>query len=151
MIWISLSTSIENALGESHIFTTGSFDITTGLGTTTVEDCTGAVLMCAGVDPVIGTPDATSDYIAANLDASDPDNITWDVIFTLTVPGFGDADSNSSFNAVLGSNCTDSDNDGYSVEGGCCGTVDCDDSDPDIHPVKPKSVMTEKTITVMEV
>jgi hypothetical protein len=90
--------------------------------------------MCAGVDPLIGTPDATSEYTASNLNASDLDCITWDVIFTLSVPGFGEADSNSGFNAVLGSNCTDSDKDGYSVEGSCCGPVDCDDSDPDIYP-----------------
>jgi len=90
--------------------------------------------MCAGVDPLIGTPEATSEYTAANLDASDLDCITWDVIFNLSVPGFGEADSNSSFTAVLGLNCTDSDGDGYFVEGGCCGTVDSDDSDPDMYP-----------------
>lgn len=30
--------------------------------------------------------------------------------------------------------CTDSDDDGYSVEGGICGPVDCNDNDPDINP-----------------
>jgi len=133
-LYFTIDQLIENALGETHIITSGSFDLTTGLGTSTVENCFGPTLMCAGVDPLIGTPDATSEYTASNLNASDLDCITWDVIFTLSVPGFGEADSNSSFTAVLGLNCTDSDGDGYSVEGGCCGTVDCDDSDPDIYP-----------------
>lgn len=30
--------------------------------------------------------------------------------------------------------CTDSDGDGYYIDGGDCGPVDCDDSDPDVHP-----------------
>jgi len=130
----TIDQEIQNALGSSHIITTGSFDLTTGLGTSTVMSCSGVVLVCASVDPLIGTPDATSEYTASNLNASDLDCITWDVIFTLSVPGFGEADSYSSFTAVLGSNCTDSDKDGYSVEGGCCGNLDCDDSDPDIYP-----------------
>jgi hypothetical protein len=130
----TIDQEIQNALGISHIITSGSFDLTTGLGTSTVENCIGPTLMCSEVDPLIGTPDATSEYTSSNLNASDLDCITWDVIFTISVPGFGEADSNSSLTAALGSNCTDSDKDGYSVEGGCCGTVDCDDSDPDIYP-----------------
>jgi hypothetical protein len=133
-LYFTIDQFIENALGETHIITSGSFDLTTGLGTSTVENCIGPTLMCAGVDPLIGTPDATSEYTASNLNASDTDCIAWDVIFTLSVPGFGEADSHSGFTAVLGSNCTDSDKDGYSVEGGCCGIVDSDDSDPDIYP-----------------
>ncbi len=31
-------------------------------------------------------------------------------------------------------NCTDADGDGYAVEGGACGAVDCDDTDPRVHP-----------------
>jgi hypothetical protein len=30
--------------------------------------------------------------------------------------------------------CTDSDNDGYAVEGGACGLIDCNDNDASIHP-----------------
>ncbi len=30
--------------------------------------------------------------------------------------------------------CTDSDGDGYSIEGAGCGAVDCDDTDPDVNP-----------------
>ena len=30
--------------------------------------------------------------------------------------------------------CTDADGDGYSIEGGSCGAIDCDDSNPDINP-----------------
>jgi len=124
-----IDNHIENALGESHIFTTGSFDIATGLGTTTVRGCTGAVLMCAEVDSVIGTPDATTPYIAVNLDATDTDNISWDVISVLTVPGFGDADSDSSFTAVLGSPPVVSENCSNGVDDDCDGYIDSDDSD----------------------
>ena len=31
-------------------------------------------------------------------------------------------------------NCTDADNDGYAIEGGECGPVDCDDSAPGVNP-----------------
>ncbi|MBN2106963.1 MAG: putative metal-binding motif-containing protein, partial [Deltaproteobacteria bacterium] len=65
---------------------------------------------------------------------SDPDCITWDVLFSIDVAGFGEADSASSFAAALGANCTDSDGDGWFAEGGCCGAADCDDSDPDVNP-----------------
>jgi hypothetical protein len=140
----TIDQAIQNALGRSHIITTGAFDLTTGLGTSTVEQCVGPTLMCAGVDPLIGTPDATSEYSALNLDVSDLDCITWDVIFTLSVPGFGEADSYSSLTAVLGSNCTDSDKDGYSVEGACCGNVDCDDTDPDVYPGATEKCNDEK-------
>jgi len=30
--------------------------------------------------------------------------------------------------------CTDIDQDGYAIEGGTCGPVDCDDTDPNVHP-----------------
>lgn len=30
--------------------------------------------------------------------------------------------------------CTDIDGDGYSIEGGACGAMDCDDSNPDVNP-----------------
>jgi len=35
--------------------------------------------------------------------------------------------------------CTDTDGDGYSVEGGDCGQVDCDDSDPFVSPGEAES------------
>ena len=31
-------------------------------------------------------------------------------------------------------NCTDNDGDGYNLEGDLCGEIDCDDTNPDIHP-----------------
>lgn len=43
-----------------------------------------------------------------------------------------------SFNVLLNAICVDSDGDGYAVEGGICGRVDCDDSDPEIHPGHPE-------------
>jgi hypothetical protein len=124
-----IDNHIENALGKSHIFTSGTFDIATGLGTTTVRGCTGAVLMCAGVDFVLGTPDATTPYSAVNLDVTDTDNIAWDVISVLTVPGFGDADSNSSFTAISGSPPVVPENCSNGIDDDCDGYVDYDDSD----------------------
>ncbi len=91
---------IINILGEYHIITSGSFNLTTGRGTSTVERCTGPALMCAQVDSIIGTPDGTSVYTALNVNASNPDNITWDVIFITTDPGGSDADSNSTLTAT---------------------------------------------------
>ncbi len=38
------------------------------------------------------------------------------------------------FFCPAGSACTDSDNDTFAIEGGDCGPVDCNDSNPDVHP-----------------
>ena len=35
---------------------------------------------------------------------------------------------------ACGATCTDADSDGYSIEGGACGAVDCDDVDPAVYP-----------------
>ncbi len=118
-----------NTVGQSHIISSGSFDLTTGLGTSTVESCTGPEHMCAGVALIIGTPDATSVYTALNVNEPNPDNITWDVIFTTTVPV--NAVSNSTLTAII---CTDADTDTYYAESGCGTEVDCDDTDDSINP-----------------
>jgi len=88
--------------------------------------------MCADVNPIIGTPEATSDYTATNVDASDPDNITWEVNFVLEIPGFGLADSESDFTAALG-DPTAPENTALlcsnGVDDDCDGDADCDDDD----------------------
>ncbi len=118
-----------NVLGESHIFMSGTFDRTTGMGTQTVLGCSGHVLVCSSVDPLVGTPEATTPYEALNLDVSDLDNISWDVAFELTIPSVGTADANSSLTAELGmppvppENCTNG------VDDDCDGALDCADSD----------------------
>jgi len=132
-IEFSYDQLIENVLGESHMLFSGSFDLTTGLGTKTVLSCTGPALMCAGVDPIIGTPEATSDLTATNVDASDPDNITWDVDFVITIPGFGEADDNSSFTAALG-DPTQPEDCSNGVDDDCDGFLDCDDTDCSADP-----------------
>ena len=72
---------------------------------------------------------AEGDYTAENLDALDTDRISWDVIQVLTVPGFGDADSDSSFTAVLGTPPGLPENCSNGVDDDCDGYVDSDDSD----------------------
>ena len=51
-----------------------------------------------------------------------------DEITARTLPGDG-----SDFPAVTPT-CTDADNDGYALEGGDCGPIDCNDSNPAINP-----------------
>jgi hypothetical protein len=90
----SLDQQVDNALGLSHIYTTGSFDLTTGEGTQTVVDCRGPALMCS--DVVAGSEEP---YTAQQLDASDPDAITWKVDVEVDLENFGLADSSSTFTA----------------------------------------------------
>ncbi|MBN1386302.1 hypothetical protein JW968_05010, partial [Candidatus Woesearchaeota archaeon] len=47
--------------------------------------------------------------------------------------GLGNGDANY-YCAWEGLNCTDDDNDGFSIEGGVCGPIDCDDNNPNIYP-----------------
>jgi hypothetical protein len=92
----SLDQEVDNALGIGHIFTTGSFDLASATGTQTVVDCQGPALLCSGI--VIGS---TAFYTAQNLDASDPDAITWQVDVAVDLGGtFGIADSASTFTAT---------------------------------------------------
>ncbi|MAG21723.1 MAG: hypothetical protein CL943_00260 [Candidatus Diapherotrites archaeon] len=39
---------------------------------------------------------------------------------------------------TTGSSCTDEDSDGFAIEGGDCGSVDCADNDPLVHPAAPE-------------
>ena len=91
----SLDQQIDNALGVSHIYTTGRFDLGTGQGTQTVVDCQGAALMCS--DIVAGSE---APYTAQDLDASDADAITWKVDIEVDLENFGLADSASTFVAT---------------------------------------------------
>ena len=80
----------------SNIFTTGSFDLTSGTGTQTVVDCLGPALLCS--DIVIGS---TAFCTVQALAASDPDVISWQVDVVLGLGGtFGTADSMSTFLAT---------------------------------------------------
>ena len=87
---------MDNALGIGHIFTTGSFDLTTGTGTQTVVDCLGPALLCSDI-----TNGSTAFYTAQDLDASDPDAISWLVNVVVDLGGsFGTAESASTFTAT---------------------------------------------------
>jgi hypothetical protein len=92
----AIDQRVDNALGVGHIYTTGSFDLTTGTGTQTVVDCQGPALLCSGIEN-----GSTEFYTAQNLDASDPDRITWQVDVAVDLGGsFGTADSASTFSAT---------------------------------------------------
>lgn len=91
----TLDQEVDNALGLSHIYTRGTFDLTTGEGTQTVVDCRGPALMCS--DVVAGSE---APYAAQDLDASDPDAITWKVDVEVDLENFGMADSSSTFTAT---------------------------------------------------
>jgi hypothetical protein len=91
----TLDQQVDNALGVSHIYTKGVFDLTSGKGTQTVVDCRGPALMCS--DVVTGSE---APYTAQGLDASDPDAITWKVDVEVDLENFGLADSASTFTAT---------------------------------------------------
>lgn len=92
----ALDQQVDNVLGVGNIFTTGSFDLTSGTGTQTVVDCLGPALLCSDIE--IGS---TTFYTAQELDATDPDAIVWQVDVVLDLGGsFGTADSRSTFLAT---------------------------------------------------
>jgi len=69
-------------------------------------------------------------YVADNTDCNDTD--------PAVNPGAaevcGDGIDNNCNNQIDEGCCTDADGDTYAVEGGSCGLVDCDDSDPTVNP-----------------
>lgn len=92
----AIDQEVDNALGLGNIYTTGTFDLASGTGTQTVIDCQGPALLCSGIE--IGS---TAFYTAQQLDASDPDAITWQVDVVVDLGGtFGLADSESRFTAT---------------------------------------------------
>lgn len=90
-----LDQQVTNVLGNSHIYTTGSFDLTTGEGTQTVIDCAGPALMCSNI-----IPGSVAPYTAQGLNATNPDAITWNVNVEVDLTNFGTADSASTFVAT---------------------------------------------------
>ncbi|MBX3284755.1 MAG: hypothetical protein KF703_05380 [Actinobacteria bacterium] len=94
----TIDQRVDNALGTSHIYTRGTFDLTTGEGTQTVVDCRGPALMCSDIEAGSEAP-----YTAQDLDSSDPDAITWKVDVAVDLgSSFGTADSASTFTATRG-------------------------------------------------
>jgi hypothetical protein len=92
----AIDQQVDNVLGVGNIFTTGSFELTSGTGTQTVIDCLGPALLCS--DVVIGS---TAFYEVQALDALDSDAIGWQVDIVLDLGGtFGTADSSSTFLAT---------------------------------------------------
>jgi hypothetical protein len=67
--------------------------------------------------------------------------VTSSVNFCLNCPTVYD----HRFGDIASPRCTDSDNDGYSPEGGPCGAVDCNDNDPLIHRARASAAMRSTT------
>ena len=83
---------------------------------------------------------ATCHRLAARLAASQPpvtESLSeWAILLSECHWG-GDAYVASGDDPTIfcpGSECTDNDGDGFAIEGGSCGTVDCDDNNADINP-----------------
>jgi hypothetical protein len=91
----TIDQQVDNALGVSHIYTSGTFDLTAGTGTQTVVDCRGPALMCSDIAAGTEAP-----YTAQDLDATDRDAITWSVDVEVSLSNFGMADSTSTFTAT---------------------------------------------------
>ncbi len=129
-----------NAIGSAVYKFTGSFPLDEGAvtGTFTQVSCTPQTalssLMCAGF--VSGQE---ADYFVEGLDASDLANVTWEVNFEQEIASMGWVDSASTLTATE-ADCTDDDGDLFYQEGGVCGEVDCDDTDPDINPVAEENL-----------
>ena len=91
----AIDQRIDNALGIGNIFTSGSFDLTTGTGSQTVVDCQGPALLCSDI-----TLGSTDFYTAQNLDVTDPEVIAWEIDVVVDLGPFGTADSASALSAV---------------------------------------------------
>ncbi|MEH6591109.1 MAG: VPLPA-CTERM sorting domain-containing protein [Halioglobus sp.] len=94
-----LIQGITGVLAPSNIFTTFNFDITTGLGSSTVTACTGASLVCNPILPTIGTPAAISAYDTGTITGDFATAASWSQIFVVDT-GYGLADSNSTIIAT---------------------------------------------------
>ena len=95
LLRFAIVQEIQNALGTATIFTTGRFDLVTASGTQTVVDCTGDALICSDIEN-----GSVALYVAQNLDATNPDTISWQIDAAVDLGTFGTADSESSFAAT---------------------------------------------------
>lgn len=68
------------------------------------------------------------------LDAGDPetDPWGWDMFTTRTDQEFDDGQVDMGYHYARV--CVDQDGDGYSIQGGACGRIDCDDTNPEVNP-----------------
>jgi len=134
----TMVTLLGSAVMSSHVI----LDVTTGEGTTELTACDGPAMVCGDQ---VGD---VSDYIVSNWDDSVAGVITWDMnLYDMKVPGLGTADNLTSMGATEMATdivCTDDDSDGFTVEGGVCGEVDCDDTDDTVNPGVTEIPMNSK-------
>lgn len=76
---------------------------------------------------------APDGYVADNTDCDDTDATIYPGATEVCGDGI-DQDCDGSDLPCPGPDCTDNDGDGYAIEGDQCGDIDCNDSDPTIHP-----------------
>jgi len=85
---------------------------------------------------VVGPVDGDGDGYASDVDCNDLDASVNPGVLEICDDGV-DNDCNGltdAFDPACPITCTDGDGDGFSFEGGACGMIDCDDSNPDVYP-----------------
>ncbi len=92
-----------------------------------VDNCTGGTPGICG-DGVVNVGEQCDGTNFSGLDCTDFDSFTGGVLTCNP-----DCTANTSACLLPGS-CTDADGDGYAVEGGQCGPIDCDDTNPAVNP-----------------
>jgi len=119
------------------------------VGCTDFDTYTGGPLSCGSdcyfnTSLCIGTPGGyCGDAIIQRGETCDLNN--WGPIlgcedFDSFTGGFLSCGLNCHFNTTLCTgDCTDADDDGYAIEGGACGLIDCNDLNPNINPGVPEN------------
>lgn len=117
--------------GKDHL--AGCVDVTVKADTTPIE---GAYVSVVGSGESLGTTNSTGQTTRCCL--LDPEN--YEVYAVRDGSQVGEDtplvvdDVTGDGSADIIQTCTDVDEDNYAIEGGACGEIDCDDSDPDINP-----------------
>ncbi len=103
----------------------------TGTDTSFADGSTTVAFSCAGVTVDSVTVDSATQLTVAITIASDAAEGTCDITITT---GSEEVVCSGAFEIAAEAPCTDADGDGFSPDGGDCGEVDCDDTDPAVNP-----------------
>jgi hypothetical protein len=94
----------------------------------------GQITVCIGYNPALLVGINEEDLRLFHYVGGVPEDITQLPVDTVNKKVCGITNSLSPFAIAAPIPCTDIDNDGYAVEGGACGPVDCNDNDASINP-----------------